>query len=194
MENGNENKGLAIVPQLAQLNHIKFAKDLGDSIKEGDVDPLVVHIFLKRIENIQKILKEDKEVGSAIKIAAGMHDGTGKQFSFMGAKLALTSVHTAYAFDQCNDTLWTNLNEIFQQVQSLGNYAAIIRSMDNSIFELASSYDVIDDNHPEAEKFKQHIGDLISLSAILLSRYENDIENLSDVADGLSASLLEALG
>ena len=119
MEKGNENKGLAIVPQLAQLNHIKFAKDLGDSIKEGDVDPLVVHIFLKRIENIQKILKEDKEVGSAIKVAAGMHDGTGKQFSFMGAKLALTSVHTTYNYEQCGDILWTNLNEIFQQVKEM---------------------------------------------------------------------------
>ena len=93
-----------------------------------------------------------------------------------------------------NKELKIQANEIFQQVQSLGNYAAIIRSMDNSIFELASSYDVIDDNHPEAEKFKQHIGDLISLSAILLSRYENDIENLSDIADGLSSSLSGTLG
>lgn len=92
-----------------------------------------------------------------------------------------------------NKELKTQANEIFQQVQSLGNYAAIIRSIDNSLYEVSCSYDVIDDAHPKAEKLKQHIGDLISLSAILLSRYENDIENLSDIADGLSICLAKGL-
>lgn len=92
-----------------------------------------------------------------------------------------------------NKELQTQAAEIFGQVQSLGNYAAIIRSMDNALFEVACSYDVIDDSHPKAKKIKQHIGDLISLSAILLSKYENDIENLSDIADGLNLCLMKGL-
>lgn len=92
-----------------------------------------------------------------------------------------------------NNELKTQSAEIFDQVQSLRNYAAIIRSMDNTLFEVACMQGVIDSSNPKAEKLNQHIGDLISLSAILLSRYESDIENLSDIADGLSASLLEAL-
>lgn len=92
-----------------------------------------------------------------------------------------------------NKELQIQATEIFDQVQSLRNYAAIIRSMDNTLYEVACMGGVIDDSNPKAEKLNQHIGDLISLSAILLSRYESDIENLSDVADGLSASLLDVL-
>lgn len=92
-----------------------------------------------------------------------------------------------------NKDLQTQATEIFDQVQSLRNYAAIMRSIDNTLSEVACMQDVIDDSNPKAEKLNQHIGDLISLSEILLSRYESDIENLSDVADGLSASLLDVL-
>lgn len=92
-----------------------------------------------------------------------------------------------------NKELQTQSNEILDKVQSLGNYAAIIRSMDNALYEVSCSYDVIDDCHPNAKKLKQHIGDLISLSAILLSRYESDIENLTDVADGLNLCLMKGL-
>lgn len=118
MEN-NENKGLAIVPKLAQLDHASFAKDLITAIKEGQVDPLMAHIFLKRIEKIQDILKDDKEVKELIKTEASKHELDGKTFAFMGAKLQLTSVHTAYKFEECNDILWTNLNEIFERVKAM---------------------------------------------------------------------------
>lgn len=117
-ENTNNN-GLMIVPKLAQLDHITFAKDLGDSIKEGLVDPLMAHIFLKRIEKIQDILKEDKEVKELINKEAAKHNVDGKTFSFMGANLLLGAVHTSYDFTGCNDPVWTNLNEIFETVKEL---------------------------------------------------------------------------
>lgn len=117
--NNNDNKGLAVVPRLAQLNHVTFAKDLTHAIKEGQLDPLMVHIFLKRIENIQKTLKDDKEVKELIKNEASKHNLDGKTFEFMGAKLQVTSVHTAYNFESCNDPLWSNLNEIFERVKAM---------------------------------------------------------------------------
>ena len=48
MEN-TENKGIELASNLAQMNHVAFANDLITNIKEGNVDPILVHIFLKRI-------------------------------------------------------------------------------------------------------------------------------------------------
>ena len=91
-----------------------------------------------------------------------------------------------------NEQAKTQAEEIFQKSQALSQYAAIIRAMDNNIYDITCSYDVIDHSHSSADKFKKSIDDLISLNAILLTRYETDVESLVELADSLSGSLLQA--
>ena len=120
MENTQENSnGLTIIPQLAQLDHINFGKQIVQNIKDGTVEPLMIHLFLKRFEALQKAVGEDKEVKEIINKEASKHIQDGKTFEYLGAKITLTSVHTSYDYSNCNDILWTNLNEIFQRVKEM---------------------------------------------------------------------------
>lgn len=119
MEDTNKEKqtGLAVIPVLAQLNNVQFAKELADNIKDGKVEPIMVHIFLKRIEAIQKVLKADEGVQEAIISEASKHIEEGKTFDYMGAKLSLGATYTAYDYTNCNDPLWTALNAITDEVK-----------------------------------------------------------------------------
>lgn len=112
-----QNKGLATIPVLAQLNNVEFANQLKANIKDGKVEPIMVLIFLKRMEAIQKSLKEDKEVQEIIVNEATLHIEEGKSFDYMGAKLTLGATYTAYDFSDCNDPLWTALNSISEEVK-----------------------------------------------------------------------------
>ena len=68
MENTQENKQLQLqtVANLAQLNHEEISKTIVDSILAGEVDPLQVHMFLKRIEKIAELVKTNKDVKEAV--------------------------------------------------------------------------------------------------------------------------------
>lgn len=113
MENTQENKQLQLqtVANLAQLNHEEVSKTIINSILEGEVDPLQVHMFLKRIEKIAELVKTNKDVKEAVTKAASLHSPD-KAFAFMGASLKVGAVHTAYDFSECGDLLWNNLNEM----------------------------------------------------------------------------------
>lgn len=81
------------------------------------------------------------------------------------------------------------VGKIYEQAESLRHYVALIRSMDNALYEAGSLYDVIDDSNPRAVRLKQHISDLISLSNILLTGYETEVNALSENADILNISM-----
>ena len=108
-----ENKQLQLttVTNLAQLNHEEVSKTIINSILEGEVDPLQIHMFLKRIEKIAELVKTNKDVKEAVTNAAFSHSPD-KSFEFMGATLKVGAVHTAYNFSECGDLLWNNLNEM----------------------------------------------------------------------------------
>ena len=108
-----ENKQLQLqtVANLAQLNHEEVSNTIITSILAGEVDPLQVHMFLKRIEKITELVKTNKDVKEAVTKAASLHSPD-KAFAFMGASLKVGAVHTAYNFSECGDLLWNNLNEM----------------------------------------------------------------------------------
>ena len=115
-----ENKQLQLqtVANLAQLNHEEVSKTIINSILEGEVDPLQVHMFLKRIEKIAELVKTNKDVKEAVTKAASAHSPD-KAFDFMGASLKVGAVHTAYDFSECGDLLWNNLNEMVTKFTAL---------------------------------------------------------------------------
>lgn len=115
----NQETGLAIIPKLAQLNHVNFGKQIIENIKEGTVDPLQIHLFLKRFEELKKLVGEDKEVKEIINKEASKHIQDGKTFEYLGAKITLAAVSTKYEFNNCNDILWTNLNNLFEQIKEM---------------------------------------------------------------------------
>ena len=116
MENTTELQ-LKTVADLAQLDHIALANTIINSVLEGEVDPLQTHMFLKRIEKISEIVKENKQVKEAVTNAASQYGD--KPFDFMGATLKVGAVHTAYDFSSCGDITWNNLNELFNTIKEL---------------------------------------------------------------------------
>lgn len=83
---------------------------------------------------------------------------------------------------------------IYNNTEALGNNAALMRTIDNVLYEVACMQDVIDKENPKADQFKQCINDLRSLSAILLPKFEREVQAVSDNVDLLTrgmAGLLE---
>lgn len=108
---------LKTVADLAQLDHVELAETIINGVLEGKVDPLQTHMFLKRIEKISEIVKENKQVKEAVTNAASQYGD--KPFGFMGATLKVGPVHTAYDFSSCGDITWNNLNELFNTIKEL---------------------------------------------------------------------------
>lgn len=89
-----------------------------------------------------------------------------------------------------NEELKNQAEEIFQGIGAMGNYTALIRAMENSIYEVGCLFGAIDQTNPKAEELMQHVTDLTSLTAILRAGYENGIQSLSDKADQLNIDML----
>lgn len=117
----NKNNTLTIhtINDLAQLDHIGFAKQIVDNIKEGVLNPLQIHLFLKRFEELKKEVDKDKVVKELITSEAAKHIQEGKTFEYLGAKLTVAAVSTKYDFTACNDPLWDNLNELSAKIKEM---------------------------------------------------------------------------
>lgn len=89
-----------------------------------------------------------------------------------------------------NEELKNQAEEIFQRIEAMGNYTAVIRAMENSIYEVGCLFSAIDQTNPKAEELIQHVTDLTSLTAILRAGYESGIQSLSDKADQLNIDML----
>lgn len=85
--------------------------------------------------------------------------------------------------------LHTEAAQIFQGIQAIGRYISVIKAMDDNIYNLASSYDAINGEHPKAQKMKNTIEDLINLNALLLEGFGKNSESLEEMADKLSRDL-----
>lgn len=88
-----------------------------------------------------------------------------------------------------NQELHTQATEMFQEIQAITRHTSLIRVMDNSIYELACSYDAINEGHPKAAAMKQTIEDLVNINALLLDGFEKNSDKLVDMADRLSRNL-----
>lgn len=113
------DKQIAPISALAQLDHNQVAKTISNSIKEGNVEPLKVHMFLKRVEKIIEILKEDKEVKDILMNEAGKHVIDGKSFDYMGATLRVGPTYTFTDYSTCGDPLWDSFDEAEKTVKAM---------------------------------------------------------------------------
>lgn len=85
-----------------------FALGVIDALEQGEVDPLKVHLQVKCMEDIIKLLNSNTIYKSAVLEAAEKHGQ--KSFEFMNSKVEIKEMGTRYEFEKCNDTEWELLD------------------------------------------------------------------------------------
>lgn len=84
-----------------------FALGIVDALQNGEADPLKVHLQVKCMESIIKLLNENTIYKKSILEAAEKH---GKSFEFMNSKVEIKEMGTKYNFENCNDREWEFLD------------------------------------------------------------------------------------
>jgi len=88
-----------------------MSKQLIESVKNGEVNPLEVLITLKCIEKMTEIVL--KEIRDDFVKEANLY--AEKTFEFKGAKVEKTEVGTKYIYDNCEDPIYKSRLEIVEE-------------------------------------------------------------------------------
>ena len=84
-----------------------FVSTLVESIDNGNVDPLKIHLQIKCMEDIIKQLNDNPIYRDAILTQAQTYSQ--KEFEFMNAKIAIREVGVKYNYDNCNDNIFKKM-------------------------------------------------------------------------------------
>lgn len=85
-----------------------FTLDLINKIENGEADPLKIHLQVKCMEEIIKLLNSNTIYKQAILAAAEKYGQ--KSFEFMNSKVEIKEMGTKYDFEKCNDKEWEFLD------------------------------------------------------------------------------------
>lgn len=103
----------------------EFAKELKQSLENGEIDPLEMAIYFKGIEETIKQVK-DTMSGMAVNEA----EKYGKSFEFKGAKIDIREVGTSYDYSNSGDIDWERINsEINAAKERQKEREALIKSL-----------------------------------------------------------------
>lgn len=86
-----------------------FAMRVVDSLDEGKAEPLKVHLQVKCMEDIIKLLNTNTRYKDHVLEAAKVYGE--KSFQFQNSKVEIKEVGTKYDFSQCNDREIIELTE-----------------------------------------------------------------------------------
>jgi len=81
-----------------------FALDLVSKIESGEVDPLKIHLQIKCVQDIIKLLDDNTIYKSSVLEAAEKYGQ--KSFAFQNAKIEIKETGVRYDFSKCGDTVW----------------------------------------------------------------------------------------
>lgn len=81
-----------------------FALSLVSEIENGNIDPLNVHLQVKCMESIIKLLNENTIYKKSVLEAAEKQNQ--KSFTLNGHKIEIKETGVKYNFDNCGDTEW----------------------------------------------------------------------------------------
>jgi hypothetical protein len=90
-----------------------FVNDVVDRLESGSINPLNVHLQVKAMEDVVKLLNDNKVYKSIVLDAA---EKNGKKFSYQSAEFSTREVGVKYDYSQCNDT---ELNDLQQQAEAI---------------------------------------------------------------------------
>lgn len=93
-----------------------FVVDLTRRIDNGDVDPLLIHLQVKCMEDVIKLINSNTNYKAAL-LEASERMGE-KSFQFHNAKFEIKEVGTKYDFSNCGDHQHQRLS---QKVESFSN-------------------------------------------------------------------------
>jgi hypothetical protein len=123
MENSVNNvpkqeTGISKIVNLYNVSHTEVGRALAQEIKDGNVDPVKLHLAIKRMEKIIEVYKEDKNATDIIKNEVQKYVDRGEAKIF-GATLSVGNVYTTYDFGACDDMYYNELISIKNKVDAL---------------------------------------------------------------------------
>jgi hypothetical protein len=120
-ENENDvNQGLKKFIGVYNVNHVDVANNLSTAIKDGIVDPIEVHLALKKMEKVQEEFKKDKETQELIVEAVQKHlSGNAKSVTMHNAQMSIAATYTWYDYSECNDIYYQQLQKIKTEIDEL---------------------------------------------------------------------------
>lgn len=86
-----------------------FALGVIDALEQGEVDPLKVHLQVKCMEDIIKLLNSNTIYKKAV-LEAAERNGQ-KSFEYMNSKVEIKEMGTRYDYSKCGDTVWQMLEQ-----------------------------------------------------------------------------------
>jgi len=85
-----------------------FVSDVIQGLESGSINPLNVHLQIKAMEDLVKLLNDNKVYKSIVLDAA---EKNGKKFSYQSAEFSCREVGVKYDYKQCNDAELTDLQQ-----------------------------------------------------------------------------------
>jgi hypothetical protein len=96
-----------------------FCVDVINQIENGVAEPLKVHAFVKSMEDVVKLLNDNKRYKNLVLEAA---EQNGKKFQMFNAEFSVKEVGVKYDYSQCNDPellQWNNeLEQLTEKIKS----------------------------------------------------------------------------
>ena len=99
--------------QTSKAEREQFVAGIVDSIENGQVSPLKIHLQIKAMEDIIEQLKANTAYRNALLNEAEKH---GKKFEYMNAEIAIREVGTKYDYANSADE---HLHELMEQKSAL---------------------------------------------------------------------------
>lgn len=106
MEIMNASSALALF-ETTKAQRETFAAAIISEIKEGNIDPLKIHMQLKSAEHLLKSTNENPEYKSLLLDAAEKH---GKKFETYNAEFQIKEAGTKWDYSNCGDEILDQLN------------------------------------------------------------------------------------
>jgi len=115
MHTNNELSATSILSlfETTKSERTSFVRSVINSLKDGNTDPLKVHLQVKNTEALIKELSEDKEYKEMVLTQATKH---GKTFDLHNANFRIQEVGTKYDFAHCGDSV---IDDLYSQMVSL---------------------------------------------------------------------------
>lgn len=118
MELMNASSALALF-ETTKAQRESFAQALISEIKEGNIDPLKIHMQIKSAEHLLKLTNENPEYKSLLLDAAEKH---GKKFETYNAEFQIKEAEVSYDYTKCEDvtldTYYKELEELKKKIKA----------------------------------------------------------------------------
>lgn len=89
---------------------IGFADSVIQKIQEGEVNPLDIHLQVKTMEDVVKLINNDPEYK---RLLLEEIEKVGEKYSYHNAVFSTTETGVKYDYTVCKDPEWDNLNKDF---------------------------------------------------------------------------------